>query len=290
VWYNAVVRLHNEWRDDQMGKRTLAVVVCALIVLSGCSTDTPIPTPTHLPVSTWIREKDGAVMVYVPAGEFWMGSDDGDPVAFNDEKPRHKVYVNAFWIDQTEVTNAQYKKCVDASACSLPEKFRSDLRDTNYGNPEFSDCPVVYVTWHQARQYAEWVGGRLPTEAEWEYAARGSSGYIYPWDNDPPNDSLLNYDDSIAGTTPVGSYPDGASWCGALDMAGNVLEWTSSLNEPYPYDATDGREAPEAKGLRVMRGGAFSFAAKYVRCAFRSVSSPNYRNYFIGFRVVASPD
>ena len=219
---------------------------------------------THKPPSraslgaTWARKEDGAVMVYVPAGEFWMGSDEGDI----DEKPRHRVYVDAFWIDRTEVTNAQYRKCVEEGTCSAPSKLSSYTRDSYYNNPAFDDYPVVWVSWAQARQYAAWVGGRLPTEAEWEHAARGPNVYAYPWGNSKPNDSRLNYDGLVGDTTAVGSYSDGASWwCGALDMAGNVWEWTQSLYRTYPYDAKDGREDLDSVDARVLRGGSFSSSA-----------------------------
>jgi formylglycine-generating enzyme required for sulfatase activity len=245
-----------------------------------------IPTPKE--GDTRIRDKDGAVMVYVPAGEFWMGSDDDDPDADDDEKPMHKVFVDAFWIDQTEVTNAQYKKCVDAGACSPPSSSESYARKSYYGNSDYDDYPVISVSWPQAQEYAAWVGGRLPTEAEWEYAARGPDGDIYPWGNDSPNDSLLNYDDNVGDTTVVGSYPDGASWCGALDMAGNVWEWTSSRYKPYPYDPTDGRENPDS-GKRVARGGSFIDSGVFARPSFRAWGSPDYVWSYRGFRLVASP-
>jgi serine/threonine-protein kinase len=264
------------------------------------ATIAPSPTPTPSAGATRVREKDGAVMVYVPAGEFWMGSSDEDIDAvmaegsdckrawYTGEHPRHKVYVDAFWIDQTEVTNARYKKCVDAGACSPPVGSWTLTRDTYYGNPEFDDYPVVHVIWHQAQEYAEWVGGRLPTEAEWEYAARGPNGYIYPWGDGPPNNLLLNYNDAVGDTTAVGSYPDGASWCGALDMAGNVWEWTSSLHRRSPYDAADGREDLGAGNGRVSRGGTFYYPARYARCANRS-PGPSIVYNDAGFRVVAPP-
>jgi serine/threonine-protein kinase len=251
-------------------------------------TSTPVPTvtPTLAPEAgaTRVREKDGAVMVYVPAGEFWMGSTDEDIDAvlagcwgcrresFAFEQPQHEVPVDAFWIDRTEVTNAQYRQCVEAGVCSPPAKSSSDIRENYYGNSEYDDYPVIFLSWYQARKYAEWVGGRLPTEAEWEYACRGPGGSIYPWGDDPPPDhTLLNYKRRIGDgdTTAIGSYPDGASWIGALDMAGNVWEWTQSLHKGYPYDPADGREELSAGGSRVVRGGGSAapstlFVARFV--------------------------
>jgi serine/threonine-protein kinase len=240
-------------------------------------------------------------MVYVPAGEFWMGSTDEDinavtaecvqdcePDRYPRERPQQQVYVSAFWIDRTEVTNAQYKLCVADGACSPPSTAASNDRGSYYDNPRFDNYPVVMVTWKQAQEYARWAGGRLPTEAEWEYAARGPSRNVYPWGNQPPDASLLNYGWNLTDTTAVGSYPAGASWCGALDMAGNVWEWTSSLYQDYPYDPGDGREDPDAGGNRVFRGGAFAYYKERARCAYRGDDRPESSWFTLGIRVVVS--
>jgi formylglycine-generating enzyme required for sulfatase activity len=177
----------------------------------------PTPTPTLGIGSTLVREKDGMVMVYVPGGTFQMGSADEDP----DEQPVHSVTLNGFWIDRTEVTNAQYAHCVGDGICIAPVGSDSSTHDSYYGVSEFDDYPVIFVNWNRADTYCQWAGGRLPTEAEWEYAARGPDGNVYPWGNDAPHDTLLNYHQNIGDTTEVGSYPGGASWVGAMDMAGN---------------------------------------------------------------------
>jgi formylglycine-generating enzyme required for sulfatase activity len=219
-------------------------------------------------------------MVWVPAGEFTMGSQDAD--ASPDEKPQHKVNVEGFWISRTEVTNAQYAQCVKAGACAAPS-------NRVYNQAEFADRPVVDVSWHDANAYAGWAGGRLPTEAEWEKACRGTDGRIYPWGSGVPSDKLLNYNVRTGGaTTDVGSYSQGASPYGLLDMAGNVWEWTNSMPKPYPYRADDGREEV-GDGLRVLRGGAFFDNARGVRCASRYWGDPYGPLDDIGFRVVASP-
>ena len=250
---------------------------------------------------TRVREKDGAVVVGVPAGEFPMGSTDEDIDAaiatclgcrrewFTVEQPQHAVYLDAFWIDRTEVTNAQYRQCVEDGACSPPEDHSSRTRDSYYDNPDFGDYPVVNATWFQAQEYAEWVGGRLPTEAEWEYAARGPSGNIYPWGNNAPNDSLLNYETNVGDTTKVGSYPDGASWCGALDMASNVWEWVADWYGDYPSGQHVNPTGPTSGDARVLRGGAFFNSARGVRCAVRNWYYPDLR-LGVGFRVVVPPD
>jgi len=150
---------------------------------------------------------------------------------------------------------------------------------------------VVNVTWHQARIYAEWAGGRLPTEAEWEAAAQGPEGSTYPWGEGAPNESLSNYAFAVHDTTPVGSHPGGGCWCGALDLSGNVWEWTSSLFHAYPYDAADGRENLDERGRRVLRGGAFAGDARNVRSAIRAWPAPDYWDGLCSFRVVlTSPE
>ena len=142
-------------------------------------TSTPSPTPTTvLGIGSSSRSlKDDMLLVYVPAGEFTMGSDDGD----SDEKPQHQVYLDAFWIDQTEVTNAMYAKCVEANQCEPPDKKQSSTHSSYFGNPLYDEYPVIYVSWDYASDYCSWVGRALPTEAHWDKAARGLDGWIYPW-------------------------------------------------------------------------------------------------------------
>jgi formylglycine-generating enzyme required for sulfatase activity len=234
------------------------------------------------------------VYVHVPAGEFVMGagaederiaSEDGGDVS--NEKPQHSVTLDSYWIMSTEVTNAQYGRCVDTGYCKPPA-------DGNriYSVGTAAEFPVSGITWDQAQAYAKWVGGRLPTEAEWEKACRGTDGRTYPWGNQDPTGDLLNFGGTGLGTwSAVGSYPKGASPCGALDMAGNVWEWTSSAYEQYPYDPKDGREGPNAE-TRVLRGGSFVDVPYFVRCAARFYRSPDFRGVrgvVNGFRVVVSP-
>jgi formylglycine-generating enzyme required for sulfatase activity len=290
---------------------------------------------------TWTRPADGAVMVYVPAGEFGMGSteaqfqeavsqcvDDGYnrndcEALFGVEKPVHTVTLDGFWIDRYEVTNAQYAAFlndqgnqteggvtwldIEGDGC-LIEQSDGEFRPKS----GYADHPVICVSWYGARAYAEWVGGRLPTEAEWEYAARGPDGNVYPWGDDFDGAranfcdtnctydwGATEYDDGYERTAPVGSFPDGVSWCGVQDLVGNVWEWTRSLwgedwQEPdfgYPYDPEDGRENLEAGNdvLRVSRGGAYYRRPRNVRCASRSGYDSDNRSWGHGFRVVVSP-
>ncbi len=242
----------------------------------------PLPAPDIGP--TKINPLDGAEMVYVPSGKFVMGSSDDDQMADDDEKSQHTVYLDAFWIYKNPVTNAQYRKCVEAGVCDLPHDT------TYYDDPAYANHPVVYVDWRRARAYCEWAGGRLPTEAEWEKAARGTEGRIYPWGNGWDASRLNSVEAGPGGTTEVGRYPAGASPYGALDMAGNVWEWTSSLYWDYPYKADDGREDVNASGRRVLRGGSFFYYVRRARCAYRNHYGPGYLYYSYGFRVcVVSP-
>ena len=186
---------------------------------------------------TQTRQIDGMEMVLVPAGEFPMGSEDGS----ENERPVHEVYLDAFYIDKYEVSNGQYEMCVKAGKCDAPSVTSSSTRDNYYGNPSYADYPVIFVTWYNAQDYCAWAGGRLPTEAEWEKAARGTDDRTYPWGNGDPNCSLANsYNDDtgsycVGDTSEVGSYPTGASPYGALDMTGNVAEWVSDWYSPDYY-------------------------------------------------------
>ncbi len=226
--------------------------------------------------------KDGAVYLYVPAGEFLMGSTDTDTNAADDEKPQHTVYLDSFWVMQTEVTNAKYGRCVTAGACTAPANKR-------WQESSYADHPVVNVNWKQAQSYCAWAGGRLPTEAEWEKAARGTDGWIYPWGNEAPDAQRANFSNNVRDTTPVGSYHAGASRYGALDMAGNVWEWTASLYKPYPDNRADSREDPISTDVLALRGGAWDNYQLHVRVAARYRNYPGFTNGSFGFRCARSP-
>jgi formylglycine-generating enzyme required for sulfatase activity len=249
-------------------------------------TDTPLPTPVVLPTYTPITgslpqtktSTDGAPQVLVPAGPFTMGSDNGEV----DEAPAHTVTLDAFYIDQYEVTNARYKSCVNAGECQEPGC--SD----RYGNPDKKNHPVVCVTWSQARTYCEWRGDRLPTEAEWEKAARGTDERTYPW-GENINCELANYKSSCVGdTTPGGSYVNGVSPYGVYDLAGNVWEWVQSVYQAYPYDPVDGRENLDSTNVRVLRGGGWRSSELLARASYRDLDRPGTGDDDLGFRCVAS--
>jgi formylglycine-generating enzyme required for sulfatase activity len=248
-------------------KLTNTVTITPTSTATATFTVSPSPTSAFNVGDIMISEKDGMTMVFVPAGEFEMGSEDGE----DNEKPVHTVYLDAFWIDQTEVTNAMYARCVDAGECATPDYSGSYTRDSYYGIAEFDDYPVIAVSWNDASAYCSWAGRRLPTEAEWEKAARGEGAYIYPWGSDPPNNNLLNYGENIGDTTKVGSYPDGASLYGALDMAGNAWEWVNDWYDDnyYQNSPPTNPHGPLTGQIQVTRGGAWYNSENYVRSAFR---------------------
>lgn len=239
------------------------------------------------PAMTTMSGEDGAVLVYVAQGEFEMGSNNGNP----NEQPTHKIILDAFWIDQTEVTNKMYAACVLAGACTPPVNTSSALRSVYYSNPEFDNYPVVYVSWNDANTYCSWAGRRLPTEAEWEKAARGADARIYPWGNNEPGDDLLNYKNNIGDTTRVQNYPNGISPYGANDMAGNVWEWVSDWYSEYYYGNSPSSNplGPSSGVYRSMRGGSWLYDDDFARSAYRTANTPDVTFNNLGFRCAASP-
>ena len=250
--------------------------------------ETPIPVPTLGIGSTMIGEK-GETLIYLPAGEFTMGSDIGA----SDEQPIHTVYLDAFWIDQTEVTNKQYKACVDAGTCEPPSSENSYTHPNYYGNPEFDNFPVINVNWDKANRYCEvWTGGDLPTDAQWEKSARGTDARTYPWGNDAPNKDLLNYNGNTGDTTVVKNYPNTGSFYGTYDMAGNVWEWVNDFYDEAYYQSSNSSKnplGPESGQYRVLRGGSWNYDEYFVRSANRNGFDPAYTNVNVGFRCSRSP-
>jgi len=257
---------------------------------------TPRSSPTPGVGVRQISPVDGMDMVYVPAGEFLMGASDQDAQAESDERPMHRVWLDAFWIDKTEVTNAMYAACVNSGVCSPPFNLGSFSRESYFYDPLYASYPVVNVTWEAATTYCRWTSRRLPSEAEWEKAARGSDGRKYPWGNSPPDFTLLNSNMEIGDTTAVGSYPSGVSPYGALDMAGNVWEWVGDWYAENYYAASPNKNpvGPASGVHRVMRGGAFynMLGEQYpriIRVTFRGWLGDDFLLGSYGFRCAQSP-
>jgi formylglycine-generating enzyme required for sulfatase activity len=262
-------------------------------------------TETNI-INNSVNQKDSMVLVYVPEGEFLMGSDfEDDPYFFGAEGPMHTVSVNAFWIYQTEVTNAMYQACVEDHACPKPIRNNSRTISDYYTDPNYANYPVIQVNWVDAVSYCVWAGGRLPTEAEWEKAARGTDGRLFPWGNgglEPqlasfcgtscPDDYRENIDDGFPEIAPVGSFPDGASPYGALDMAGNVWEWVRDFFEPLYYETSpyDNPLGPATGDRRALRGGSWRNPAGGIRTVVR-ISLPQTDGLdTVGFRCVVDID
>jgi len=235
------------------------------------------------PGETKVNAIDGAEMVWVPGGKFRMGDDTRGI-----ESPVHSVSAKGFWMYKHEVTVAQYREFCEATGCDMPTEAPSwGWQDRH---------PVIYVSWRDARDYCEWAGGRLPSEAEWEYAARGGKQYKYGTATGELSQHLANLvglggKDQWGHTAPVGSFPPNPF--GLYDMCGNVSEWTSSLLKPYPYNVADGREDQDTSGTgqRVVRGGAWWFRYLFFdvySCAHRGCESDLLTSLEIGFRACRS--
>ena len=290
---------------------SLFLISIMMFLYTACSTEgeltatpsepSPVPQPTLGIGSSQVRSVDDMLMVYVPAGEFLMGTQASGWDSTSAESPQHKVSLDAYWIDKTEVTNAQYAYCVEVGACTPPTRMDSYTRLNYYGNSTYDSYPVILITYYQATEYCGWAGARLPTEEEWEYAARGPDGRLRPWGEEfdgsrvnycdancvlPHADSELN--DGYADTAPVGSYPAGVSWCGALDLLGNVWEWVEDWFTPYPSDDQDHPSVLSDPFYRVIRGGSWDTSQSHARGAFRNWFIPENSHDSIGFRCASS--
>lgn len=319
---NLTTRLKGTSPEKNVTEKPNVVVTTSKItpeVTDTIAVETETPDQTSIPLldigSTQVSQKDGMTMVYVPAGDFLMGSVAG--VGNANEHPQNTQNVDAFWIDQTEVTNTMFALFIndtnyktDAEIAGRSFSFVDDkwqpVEGADWSHPfgpttsisGFENYPVALVSWKDALAYCEWVGRTLPTEAQWEKAARGTNGSIYPWGDAAPTGGLVNFADSSSHfstsdknindgyefSAPVGSFPSGASVYGVLDIAGNVWEWVSSLAQGYPYSATDGRENPTPMGKRIMRGGSWFDTPASLRTADRYEFDQTYTGLNTGFR------
>jgi len=241
------------------------------------------------------NKPDGTILI--PAGKFEMGSHKSlmelNPVEIfhsdrhmlGPEDPAHEVILDAFYIDKHEVTNEQYGKFIEATGFSKPPYWE---------NPDFNTPkqPVVGITWKGAHQYCQWKKMRLPTEAEWEKAARGKRPVKYPWGNEAPNKTLLNYDNLVKKTKEVGSYPSGKSDYGVYDMSGNVSEWVHDWHDPeyYLFSPKENPPGPKKGQYKVIRGGNWRSNADDVSLTYRNATVPKIINTTVGFRCVVSAE
>lgn len=272
-----------------------------------------IVTPTVTPTATVPLLNDPSEMVFIPAGEFEMGCDSGDPECNYDETPLHRVYLDDYYIDRYEVTNARYTKCVEVGACKAPSND-SSTRISYFDNPDYANFPVVWMRWEQADTFCHWEEKRLPTEAEWEKAARGQvDARKYTWGDDPflqgnrTDCQYLNYyftgpnripggpwDPAFAcvgDTVRIGSYGLSESPYGAMDMLGNVWEWTSDwyAEDYYSQSPVTNPPGPASGDGHVIRGGSWYNGSRYSRVAHRSVQPNQAFDFDFGFRCARSP-
>lgn len=224
--------------------------------------------------------KTGTTQVFIPEGSFIMGANDG---VHSVNSPQHLVSVASYWIDVFEVTNGMYKNCVRDGACTPPA-----IVDPFYSQPLFYDYPVVYITWFQADQYCKWSGGNLPTEAEWEKAARGVNGDAYPWGTELPDQSNGNFGSSIGTIVSSYTYSNGISPYGALNMSGNVREWVSDWFNPTYYQRTPANNPlGSSQGAnRSLRGGSYLDPADRITAFHRYSHEPESPGINRGFRCV----
>ena len=229
-------------------------------------------------------------LIYIPAGEFSMGSSEYDSNHYEDEVPQHTVFIDSFWISKTQITNAMFAECVKADACKYSV---SHTKNPHYLDPEYADHPVVYIPWDMAQTYCSWTGGRLPTEAEWEKAARGLKGAKYPWGLQEPLYSIegqlfTNANNVIGDTTPAGLFLEGESYYGVLDMGGNVREWVLDWYDPdyYQYSSYDNPTGPDSGEKKVLKGASYLDPYIYARVSNRLAHDPKSSGAIRGFRCV----
>jgi len=286
-------------------KRLTWILMALALTLASCA-PAPTPTPTLAPVTepsptaevptattpptlapvvlsgpqsgstmAWI---DGSLLTYIPAGDFVMGLGSGNT-------PQKTISLDSYWIYKTDVTNKMYAQCVATGNCAVPTQ---ELGAPAYTNPDYGDYPVVGVTWDMSSNYCQWIQGQLPTDAQWEKAARGLNGSDYPWGNDKPACDLLNMQGCLGHTNGVNDYPSGASQYGLLDMEGNVFQWINDYYDANYYTSMPSANptGPTSGDSRVIRGSSFESDATQTLSGIRHFGGNGYHNYDLGFRCV----
>lgn len=282
---------------------TPAIATAAAAYTPVASTATKEVEPTPLSIETTAREADGMIMAHIPAGQFSMGSDNGEA----DEAPVHDVYLDSFWMDTTEITNRMYGLCVEAGSCTPPLQTSSYTRPSYYGDSNYAEYPVLYVDWSMANAYCQWAGVHLPTEAQWEKAASGGDDRIFPWGDDwdvdqrkrlnfadgnnPETTSDITLNDGFRDSAPVARFPGGRSPYGIYDMAGNLWEWVADWYDPTyyvnsPFNNPQGPAEPGADiSMRALRGASWVAANQDVfRTSNRNGLDPSSSSESLGFR------
>ena len=297
--------LGGEEDDTAATATTQAQVIAALTSVAPTVTPTPQATPLPSPTPEPVLSETGSRMLYMPGGLFRLGNEEGN----DDEQPSLMVSLDPYYIDETEVTNGAYTQCVSAGDCQPPATNRASFYPDYYGNPEYNDYPVLYVSWYQAQAFCEWRGDRLPSEAEWERAAGFDAEQgvksTYPWgdtfegtrlnycdDSCYREDKDSSYDDGFGDTAPVGNYPEGRSPIGAYDMLGNVMEWTNDWYERNYYAvAPDTNPLGPLEGFsKSVRGGSWLSPRDELSVTARTFYDPNERRANIGFRCAANAE
>ncbi len=290
-----------------MNRLSWMFLVGAMLLASCAPASTPIPTalppspvpPTLTPVpatteapslvpvalagpqsGTTMVWLDGSQLAYVPAGNFIMGMGAGNV-------PQKTITLDGYWIDVTDVTNKMYAQCVETGSCAPPAQ---EVGTPVYTNPDYGDYPVVGVTWDMAANYCKWAQGSLPTEAQWEKAARGQNGNVYPWGNDTPGCDLLNYGGCLGHMTSVNDFPGGRSPYGLLDMAGNVYQWVNDFYDEQYYDSMPAQNptGPASGQTHVIRGSSFEADASQTLSGIRHFGGSGYTSRDTGFRCVVN--
>lgn len=312
----------SRWKLAGMIVGAVAILSCALwfflsrmdfpLPFDATPRVTEVPSfPTELDLPLNIADDAGVEMVLVRAGNFTMGSETDNALRecdkyrsdcqdkwFFDESPSRVIYVDSFYIDKYEVSNALYHACEDAGGCVPPVQVNSNSRTKYYRDSQFDDYPIVYVDWNMANAYCQWRGGYLPTEIQWEKAARGTNGNTYPWGNDflegvvnfcdkhcDSPAASKNFDDGYKDTAPVDEYPLGSSFYDVFNMAGNVWEWVSDWYQVYPGGDPIGSPYYEpAQTYRVIRGGGWDSSIDLIRTTNRDPRRPTDADASIGFR------